>query len=163
MSEEHASDAQIKRLYAVLHSLKIDPKQWKKEQGFGNYSKLSGPECSEYIDNLEEIEIECKKQFNADKWDVPEKHLPTQPNGTQRQIDTPPSDHIKNSTQQQEAAPHGLAEEMLHLQQIMAFAMQSANYIVDHEISNCGADSTAAQIKQKTAVSIFIEATKRGL
>jgi len=152
MSEEFASDAQIKRLYAVLHSLKLDPKEWKKKQGFGNYAKLTPPQCSEYIDDLEELEAKAKRVYKGDniKDDAPQ--LPTAPSG-----------YTSNGLTQQTAPAGEFAAEMLHLEQIMRFSMQAANAIVDSEISSCGADSTAALIKQKIGVSLFMEATSRRL
>lgn len=152
MSEEYASDAQIKRLYAVLHSLKLDPKEWKKEQGFGNYAKLLPHQCSEYIDDLEELEATKKREAKKDI-----------ENDTQKQADATPSGYTQNGMQQQAAAPSDLEVEMLHLEVLMQLSMRAANSIVDREITNCGADSTAALIKQKTAVTIFTEAAKRGL
>jgi hypothetical protein len=59
-SEDKATEAQIKRLYAVLFSLSIDPKQWKKDQNIASYSKLTRRQCSEYIDEAEALEAEQK-------------------------------------------------------------------------------------------------------
>lgn len=36
-SEDEATEAQIKRLYAVLHSRGIDPKQFKKDRNIASY------------------------------------------------------------------------------------------------------------------------------
>ena len=54
--EELATPQQIKKLYAVLHSLGISPKEFKKERGFTSYSKLGRYEISEMIDELEQEE-----------------------------------------------------------------------------------------------------------
>jgi len=59
MSEEvgeFASQQQIRKLYAVLHSLGISPKEFKQEKGFSSFSKLGRFEISEMIEELEQQE-----------------------------------------------------------------------------------------------------------
>lgn len=59
MSEEvgeFASQQQIRKLYAVLHSLGIPPKEFKQEKGFSSFSKLGRFEISEMIEELEQQE-----------------------------------------------------------------------------------------------------------
>jgi len=59
MSEEvgeFASQQQIRKLYAVLHSLGISPKEFKQQKGFSSYSKLGRFEISEMIEELEQKE-----------------------------------------------------------------------------------------------------------
>jgi len=62
--EEFASTAQIRKLYAVLHSLGISPKEFKQEKGFSSYSKLGRFEISEMIEELEDREERLKAQEN---------------------------------------------------------------------------------------------------
>jgi len=64
-SEDAATEAQIKHLYAVLHSLGIDPKQWKKEQNIASFARLSRGQCSTYIEDLEQLEKEKKAEAEA--------------------------------------------------------------------------------------------------
>ena len=59
-SEDYATEGQIKRLYAVLHSIGIDPKQWKKDKNIASYAKLTRAQCSAFIDDAEAIEAEQK-------------------------------------------------------------------------------------------------------
>ena len=59
-SEDFATEAQIKRLYAVLHSVGLDPKQWKKDANIASYAKLTRAQCSTYIDEAEALEAEQK-------------------------------------------------------------------------------------------------------
>lgn len=59
-SEDSATEAQIKRLYAVLHSIGADPKQWKKDKNIASYAKLTRAQCSGHIDEAEAIEAEQK-------------------------------------------------------------------------------------------------------
>lgn len=60
--EELAFDAQIKRLYAVLHSLGIDPKDFKKNQNITSYAKLTRRQVSDWITELEQREKENKEK-----------------------------------------------------------------------------------------------------
>jgi len=64
VEEEFASTAQIRKLYAVLHSLGISPKEFKKQKGFSSYSKLGRFEISELIEELEAQEERVKAQEN---------------------------------------------------------------------------------------------------
>ena len=63
-SEDKATEGQIKRLYAVLHSVGLDPTQWKKDQNIASYAKLTRAQCSAYIDEVELIEAEQKSSGN---------------------------------------------------------------------------------------------------
>ena len=63
-SEDKATEGQIKRLYAVLHSIGLDPKQWKQNQNIASYSKLTRAQCSAYIDEVEALEAEQKSSGN---------------------------------------------------------------------------------------------------
>jgi predicted secreted acid phosphatase len=69
-AEDQATENQIKRLYAVLHSLGYDPKEWKKERNIASYAKLTRDECSDYITELEEEEAEA--EFDKEVEKVPE-------------------------------------------------------------------------------------------
>ncbi len=62
VEEEFASQQQIRKLYAVLHSLGISPKEFKKQKGFSSYSKLGRFEISELIEDLEQQEESIKSQ-----------------------------------------------------------------------------------------------------
>ena len=59
-SEDFATERQIKRLHAVLHSVGLDPTQWKKDQNIASYAKLTRAQCSGYIDEAEALEAEQK-------------------------------------------------------------------------------------------------------
>ena len=63
-SEDFATEGQIKRLYAVLHSVGLDPTQWKKDQNIASYAKLTRAQCSGYIDEVEALEAEQKADKN---------------------------------------------------------------------------------------------------
>ena len=55
-SEDCATEKQVKRLYAVLHSLGWDPKEFKKERNFASYERLTRQQCSDLITELEDLE-----------------------------------------------------------------------------------------------------------
>ena len=57
-----ATPAQIKRLYAVLHSVNVDPKQFKKEQKISSFEALTRRQISDWITELEEAEAKAKDQ-----------------------------------------------------------------------------------------------------
>ena len=50
---EPATQKQINRLYAVLHSLNINPKEFKKDQHISNLEDLTRRQISDWIDSLE--------------------------------------------------------------------------------------------------------------
>ena len=66
-SEDYATEGQIKRLYAVLHSIGMDPKQWKKDKNIASYAKLTRAQCSAFIDDAEAIEAEQKREIQEIK------------------------------------------------------------------------------------------------
>jgi hypothetical protein len=66
-SEDCATEKQVKRLYAVLHSLGWDPKEFKKERNFASYERLTRQQCSELITELEDLEAELTGGKDTDK------------------------------------------------------------------------------------------------
>ena len=82
MSEELASEGQIKRLYAVLYSLGIEPRQWKRDQNFSSYAKLNREVCSDFIETLEQEEAGKKVKHETEKEEI----NADLENGTQKQI-----------------------------------------------------------------------------
>ena len=72
-SEDFATEGQIKRLYAVLHSVGLDPKQWKKDANIASYAKLTRAQCSTYIDEVEALEAELKAEGAQGHLDEAEK------------------------------------------------------------------------------------------
>lgn len=57
-----ATPAQIKRLYAVLHSIDIDPKKFKKQQNISSFEALTRRQISDWITELEEQEAKNKEE-----------------------------------------------------------------------------------------------------
>jgi len=151
-TEDFASEAQIKRLYAVLYSLGYDPKQWKKEQNISSYAKLSPGQCSDLIDELELEEAEKKgkhqEAVKQNKEDVK--------NGTQKQIKQDATDVTMEEA-------HAEAE-MSRIAVVMKFAAVEAKHIVE-DLANGGGitEGTKASLTERFAVTMFIEGTRRGL
>ena len=66
-SENLATEAQIRKIYALLHRLGIDPRDFKEERGFTNYAKLTRRQASEMIDELERREmVQIEEKLKAD-------------------------------------------------------------------------------------------------
>lgn len=55
-NDDKASDAQIKRLYAVLYSLGIDPNDFRKDKNIASFAKLTRKQVSAWITELEQQE-----------------------------------------------------------------------------------------------------------
>ena len=66
-SEDCATEKQVKRLYAVLHSLSWDPKEFKKERNFASYERLTRQQCSDLITELEDLEAGLSGDKDTDK------------------------------------------------------------------------------------------------
>ena len=66
-SEDCATEKQVKRLYAVLHSLGWDPKEFKKERNFASYERLTRQQCSDLITELEDLEAGLSGDKDTDK------------------------------------------------------------------------------------------------
>jgi hypothetical protein len=151
-SEDLATESQIKRLYAVLHSLGIEPKAWKKERNIASYAKLTRGECSNYIDELDKIEAEKKagsdsgddelqKREGVQEFTCGEPKQPKSEEQTQEEFDT-----------------------VSEIAMVMRLAVRESNIIVEQEIDGGGLpEATKANLVERLAVTIFIEARKRGL
>ena len=58
--DESATQKQINKLYAVLHSLKINPKEFKKDQVISDFQDLTRRQASNWIKTLEADEAAAK-------------------------------------------------------------------------------------------------------
>jgi len=158
-TEDFASEAQIKRLYAVLHSIGYDPKQWKKEQNISSYAKLTRGQCSDLIDELELEEAEKKgKHVEAVKQNKEDVQ-----NGTQQQFKGPGDVSYDEEGFVQDQTP--AEAEISRIAVVMKFAAREARTIVEEELINGTGitEGTKASLIERFAVTIFIEAMKRGL
>jgi hypothetical protein len=148
-SEDGATKPQIKRLYAVLHSIGVDPKEWKKSKNIASFDKMSREEISEYIDELEELEGE--KQ---------EKRAEDIGNGAQRQL-------MSGEPLAGSKAPAGPAEPeeipgVAEIAALMRACVRATKEMVEEELSGL-TETTRANLTERFAVTIFLEARKCGL
>jgi len=154
--EDLASEAQIKRLYAVLHSLGHEPKDWKKDHNIASYAKLSRGQCSDLIDALEQEEAEKKgkheKAVKQNKEDVK--------NGTQQFLGPGDVSYDEEGFVQDQTP---VEAEIARIATVMQLAARHGKVIVD-ELSEPGtSEGTKASLIEKFAVTIFIKAMERGL
>jgi len=160
-TENLATENQIKRLYAVLHSLGHEPKDWKKGQNIGSYAKLTRGQCSDLIDVLELEEAEKKGKHQQ-----AEARRPAEiKNGTQKQFLGPGDvSYDSEGFVQDELLQQSHAEaEISRIAIVMRFAAKEAKYIVD-DLTNGGiTEGTKASLVERFAVTIFIEGMRRGL
>ncbi len=137
--ETEAEERQIKRLYAVLHSLGIDPKAFKKEKGFSSYAKLSWDERSKYISELEAQEKANGGHGDGASVTVEEEVVKK---GT---IPTP-------------------ASEIAKMGSVLAECTREALLVTEELCYNGGiTEGQKAALVQKYATTLFIEAMRRGL
>jgi len=148
-SEDGATKPQIKRLYAVLHSIGVDPKEWKKEKNIASFDKMSRDEISEYIDELEELEIERG-----------ERKAEAIANGAQKTLmgGEPVPVPAKPVEGREEEEIAGLEEIAL----LMRACVRSTKAIVEEELQGL-TETTRANLTERFAVTIFLEARKCGL
>jgi uncharacterized protein (UPF0335 family) len=151
-SEELAFEGQIKRLYAVLHSLGIDPKDWKKEHNIASYAKLTRAQCSEYIEDLEKLEAEKKGEVPAggatikDDAEAVKEEMKSQARENEQLLDQ----------------AHAQAE-VARMAVVMKFCATEAQQIVEGMSNGGVTEGTKASMIQKFATTMFIESMRRGL
>ena len=121
-TEDFATENQIKRLYAVLHSLGYDPAKWKKGQNIASYAKLTRGQCSDLIDELE-FEEAGKKGKHVEAEETIKEDIK---NGVQNQID---QDVLLNEAHAQ--------AEISRIAVVMTFAAREAKRIVE-DLANGG-------------------------
>jgi hypothetical protein len=149
-SEDGATKPQIKRLYAVLHSIGVDPKEWKKSKNIASFDKMTREEISEYIDELEELEGE--KQ---------EKRAEDIGNGAQRQLlSGQPVPGPKTPAKDAPQEIDGLAE----IATLMRACVRATKEMVEEELGTQGlTETTRANLIERFGVTLFLEARKCGL
>jgi hypothetical protein len=149
-SEDGATKPQIKRLYAVLHSIGVDPKEWKKEKNIASFDKMTRDEISEYIDQLEDLE-----------WEKQEKRAEDLGNGAQRQL-------LSGEPSAGPKAPAGAAEPkgdipgLADIAALMRACVRATKEMVEEELAGL-TETTRANLTERFAITIFIEARKCGL
>ena len=155
-SEDKATKAQIKRLYAVLHSLSIDPAKFKKQHNISSYAKLTRGECSEFIDDLEQQEAETKGVYDPGSGALTDEAVSAEGSSDHEETKGTNSNEVLD-------AVHAEAE-MSRIARTMRLAVRESHAIVEQEVNGGGlGEATRAQLTEKLAVTMFIEAMRRGL
>jgi hypothetical protein len=133
-----ATESQIRKLYAVLHSLGIEPKEFKKERNIASYERLTRRECSEYITELEEQEAKLKGTVEE------QKSEPEQPN-KQAGLNNPEPEtaHIES--------------EISKLGDVMQFAAREAVRITKEEVEGNIDNQGLAGFVKDLAIGMFRE------
>jgi len=152
MSEEvgeFASQQQIRKLYAVLHSLGISPKEFKQQKGFSSYSKLGRFEISEMIEELEQKEEAVENS-------VLEELQESQPQGQQQQEVAAPVNPI-------EARVEAALNEVDVLAPVMRACVRTASEAIlalpEDIYEEVGEDSLGEYII-RLAVTMFIQVSR---
>ena len=146
--EDFATEKQKKKLFAVLHSLDRDPKEFMEDRNLSSFDKLTREQCSDLITDLEAIEEQRKAKREQD--------IKT---GLQEQI----SEQVpKDAELAFEEEP--VNAEVARMGFVMQLCTSEAKKIADALCSNGGiTEGTKAGMIQKLATTMFIEAMKRGL
>jgi hypothetical protein len=131
-SEDCATEKQVKRLYAVLHSLGWDPKEFKKERNFASYERLTRQQCSDLITELEDLEAELTEGKDTD----------TQKAFTERQ---PPAQPITSDVH----------DEMQAIATVMRLAIRHAVRITADEVNGKIDNQGLAGLTKDVAICMF--------
>jgi len=153
-TEDLATTAQIKRLYAVIYATHNDPKEWKKEKNVSSFERLSRAQVSEYIEELEEVEAELKGRNHRELTE-----------GTQRRVTG--SATVIDAEAAPEAEVKAMATELEReideLAGTLRYCARAARSIVEDELALNGGltESTRATLIEKFSVTLF-RSVKRG-
>jgi len=158
MSEEvgeFASQQQIRKLYAVLHSLGISPKEFKQEKGFSSYSKLGRFEISEMIEELEQKE-EAVENSVLEELQESQAHAQSQPQVQQQEVAAPVNPI--------EARVEAALNEVDVLAPVMRACVRTASEAIlalpEDIYEEVGEDSLGEYII-RLAVTMFIQVSRR--
>jgi len=133
-----ATESQIRKLYAVLHSLGIEPKEFKKERNIASYERLTRRECSDYITELEELEAKLKGNVEEQKSEPEQLNKQAGLNNPE-----PETAHIE--------------AEMSKLGDVMQFAAREAVRITKEEVEGNIDNQGLAGFVKDLAICMFRE------
>ena len=167
-SEDAATQAQIKKIYALLHRLGKDPQKFKEEKGFTNYAKLTKRQASELIDELE------REEFRKIEEEVKAKAEQTSVAETQQE----PSQQIQQTQQAQQTtdARESVAQEAVELRReavvkeseevaraarLMRRCVSEAKRIVEEEMPFVVSEAIKAKTIGSIAATLFIQLESR--
>ena len=167
-NDDVATQAQIKKIYALLHRLGKDPQKFKEERGFTNYAKLTKRQASELIDELE------REEFRKIEEEVKAKAEQTSVAETQQE----PSQQIQQTQQAQQTtdARESVAQEAVELRRealvkeaeevaraarLMRRCVSEAKRIVEEEMPFVVSEAIKAKTIGSIAATLFIQLESR--
>ena len=144
-TEDLATTAQIKRLYAVIYATHNDPKEWKKEKNVSSFERLSRAQVSEYIEELEEVESELKGRNHRELTEGTQRRV----TGSATVVDGDAKDEVDRAFEQQ--------TEIDEVAETLRYCVQSARAIVEDELAQNGGltESTRATLIEKFSVTLL--------
>ena len=167
-NDDVATQAQIKKIYALLHRLGKDPQKFKEERGFTNYAKLTKRQASELIDELEREEfrkIEEEVKAKAEQTSVAEtQQAPSQP--IQQTQQAQQTTNVRESVAQeavelQREALVKEAEEVARAARLMRRCVSEAKRIVEEEMPFVVSEAIKAKTIGSIAATLFIQLESR--
>ena len=167
-SEDAATQAQIKKIYALLHRLGKDPQKFKEEKGFTNYAKLTKRQASELIDELEREEfrkIEEEVKAKAEQTSVAEtqQELSQQIQQTQQAQQTTDAREsvAQEAVELRREAVVKESEEVARAARLMRRCVSEAKRIVEEEMPFVVSEAIKAKTIGSIAATLFIQLESR--
>ncbi|UYZ39632.1 MAG: hypothetical protein N2V74_00470 [Candidatus Methanospirare jalkutatii] len=173
-NDDVATQAQIKKIYALLHRLGKDPQKFKEERGFTNYAKLTKRQASELIDELEREEfrkIEEEVRAKAEQTSVAEtQQEPSQPiqqiqqiqQAQQAQQTTSAGESVaQEAVELRREALVKEAEEVARAARLMRRCVSEAKRIVEEEMPFVVSEAIKAKTIGSIAATLFIQLESR--
>ena len=167
-SEDAATQAQIKKIYALLHRLGKDPQKFKEEKGFTNYAKLTKRQASELIDELEREEfrkIEEEVKAKAEQTSVAETQQEPSQQIQQIQQAQQTTDVRESVTQEavelRREAVVKESEEVARAARLMRRCVSEAKRIVEEEMPFVVSEAIKAKTIGSIAATLFIQLESR--
>ena len=164
-NDDVATQAQIKKIYALLHRLGKDPQKFKEERGFTNYAKLTKRQASELIDELEREEfrkIEEEVKAKAEQTSVAEtQQEPSQPIQQTQQTPNARESVAQEAVELRREAGVKEAEEVARAARLMRRCVSEAKRIVEEEMPFVVSEAIKAKTIGSIAATLFIQLESR--
>ncbi len=170
-SENLATEAQIRKIYALLHRLGIDPRDFKEERGFTNYAKLTRRQASEMIDELERREmVQIEEKLKADARQTAEHAEITETATSQRTtaataaegegVEVGAGVEVEAEVEEKKAKK-AAEEEVARAARLMRMCVGEAKRIVEEEMPFVVSEAIKAKTIGSIAATLFIQLESR--
>ncbi|MCW7078542.1 MAG: hypothetical protein OCU22_05395 [Canidatus Methanoxibalbensis ujae] len=174
-SENLATEAQIRKIYALLHRLGIDPRDFKEERGFTNYAKLTRRQASEMIDELERREmVQIEEKLKADARQTAEHAEITETATSQRTTAATAAEgegvgagegvEVEAGVEvevEEKKAKKAAEEEVARAARLMRMCVGEAKRIVEEEMPFVVSEAIKAKTIGSIAATLFIQLESR--